>query len=240
MLQKTRGVVLNTINYNDKYLLVRIYTEVAGQVTYMVPKTKSRSNKVPRSLFSPLAVLEMEVDHQPKRDIQRIREARSGLQLYAIPTHMGKTSLAFFLSEFLSRVLRDTGDSRPVFEFISQSVQILEMTDKNIANFHLVFMLRLSRLLGFYPNLEDYNKLSVFDMMNGEFIQYQPAHRHFLGVGDSEVLSRLARITYENMHHFAFNRNDRVTIVNRMIEYYRLHLYDFPQLKSLEVLHELF
>lgn len=240
MHQKTKGVVLNTINYNDKYMLVRIYTDIAGQVTYMVSKSKSRTTKVPRAIFSPLAVLEMEVDHQPKREIQRIKEARPALHFYAISSHLAKTSMAFFLSEFLSRVLRDTGDSRLVFDFIYQSVQILEMTDKNIANFHLVFMLKLSRFLGFYPNLENYSRHSVFDMMNGEFTTGQPVHRHFLGLDDSEVLSRLSRITYENMHHFAFNRSDRVTIVDRMVEYYRLHLYDFPQLKSLEVLHELF
>jgi DNA repair protein RecO (recombination protein O) len=206
----------------------------------MVPKTKSKNTKVPRSLFSPLAILDMETEHQVSRDIQRIREARACMYLYGIAGDLGKTSMAFFLSEFLSRVLRDTNDSKLLFEFLDQSVRILEMTDKSIANYHLVFMLKLSHFMGFYPNLEEYRENRLFDMINGEFVSNQPLHRHFLDRQESKALSLLARISYENMYRFAFTRQDRINIINRIIEYYRLHLYDFPTLKSLSVLHELF
>lgn len=240
MLHKTRGLVINTINYNDKYMLVQIFTESFGRITYMVSKAKSRNSKVPKSLFSPLAVLDLEVEHQASRDIQRIREARAEAYLYGVMGDMGKTSMAFFLSEFLSRVLKDTSDSRLLYSFLEQSVQVLDMTDKSIANYHLVFMLKLSHFLGFYPNLEEYREHDLFDMINGEFVTYQPMHKHFLNRYDSKALSLLARISYENMHRFIFSRQDRITIINRILEYYRLHLYDFPALKSLDVLHELF
>lgn len=240
MLYKTKGIVLNTLNYNDKYILVGIYTEMFGQVTYMVSKAKGHKTKVPRSVFFPFAVVELEVDHQPRRDIQRIKEAHAAFHYYSIPIDMVKTSMVFFLSEFLTRVLRDTQESQLVFDFIFQSAQVLEMKDKNIANFHLVFMLKLTTFLGFYPNLEEYNRQSLFDMLNGEFVITQPMHRHFLTRNDSQVLHKFARMNYENMHHFVFNRSDRVTITDRILEYYRLHLYDFPMLKSLQVLHELF
>ncbi len=239
MLFKTRGLVLNTINYNDKYILAQVFTESFGRVTYMVSKAKGKTSKVPRSLFSPLAILDMEVEHQASRDIQRIREARAYAHLYGVASDLAKTSMAFFLSEFLTRVLRDTSD-KLIFEFLDQSVQILDITDKSIANYHLVFMLKLSHFLGFYPNLEEYKDNGLFDMINGEFVAYQPLHRHFLNRQESKVLSLLARISYENMHYFVFTRQDRVVIINRIIEYYRLHLYDFPALKSLDVLHELF
>lgn len=240
MLYKTKGLVLNTINYNDKYVLAHIFTESFGRVTYMVSKARGKNTKVSKSLFSPLAVLDLEVEHQASRDIQRIREARSEMHFYDISSNLSKTSMAFFLSEFLTRVLRDTNESRHLFDFLIQSVQILDMTDKSIANFHLVFMLKLSHFMGFYPNLEGYRENDIFDMINGEFVTYQPHHKHYLNRYDSKALSLLARISYENMHHFIFTRQDRVTVINRILEYYRLHLYDFPALKSLDVLHELF
>lgn len=240
MLHKTQGLVLNTINYNEKYILVHVFTESFGRVTYMVSKTKSRNTKVPRSLFSPLALLDLEVDHQASRNIQRIREVRSTFHFIDIPTHMSKTSMAFFLSEFLSRVLKDINDSKHLFRFLHQSIRVLEMTDNSIANFHLVFMLKLSQFLGFYPNLQDYTANNYFDMMNAEFVSTQPLHRHYLNRQESAALSRLARISYTNMHKFVFSRKERITIINQILEYYRLHLYDFPPLKSLDVLHELF
>ena len=217
-----------------------MFTESYGRVTYMVSKVKGKGSKVPKSLFSPLAILDMEVEHQVSRDIQRIREARPDMYLYDMAGNLGKTSMAFFLSEFLTRILRDADDSKLLFEFLYQSVQILEMTDNSISNYHLVFMLKLSHFMGFYPNLEEYRDGDLFDMINGEFVVRQPLHNHYLNRYDSKALSMLARISYENMHHFVFSRQDRINIINRILEYYRLHLYDFPALKSLDILHELF
>jgi DNA repair protein RecO (recombination protein O) len=47
-------------------------------------------------------------------------------------------------------------------------------------------------------------------------------------------------MTYENMALFRFSGNERQAIIYRILEYYRLHLADFPEIKSLEVLHAVF
>lgn len=191
-------------------------------------------------MFAPLMLLDLDVEHQASRDIQRIKECRIEFAQNSIAYDMNKTSIIFFLSEFLSRILKDVDDSRSLFSYLGYSIQVLEASDRSIANFHLVFMLKLTRFLGFYPNLEMYTQGAYFDMLNGEFVLRQPLHNHYTSRADSLVLSRLARISYENMHFFQFSRADRVNIINRMLEYYRIHLHDFPALKSLDVLHELF
>ncbi|MEA4948529.1 MAG: DNA repair protein RecO, partial [Petrimonas sp.] len=45
---------------------------------------------------------------------------------------------------------------------------------------------------------------------------------------------------FSNMHLFNMSRSDRNLIIDRLLTYYRLHLYDFPAIKSLDVLRELF
>lgn len=240
MLHKTQAIVLNTINYNDKYLLATVYTNSFGRVTYMVPKSQSKSTKVQKSLFSPLSILDMETEHQASRDIQRIREAHILYPLHSISGNMIKTSIVFFLSEFLSRILRDTDEYEIVYNYLSHSIQVLEESQKGLANYHLVFILKLTRFLGFYPNLEDYHENDYFDMLNGTFVSHQPLHNHYVNKVDSKALSLLSRISYENMHLFLFSRQDRQNIINRMLEYYRIHLHDFQPLKSIDILHELF
>lgn len=240
MLHKVKAIVLNTVNYNDKYMLVSVYTDKFGRVTYMVLKSKSKTARVQKSFFFPLALLDMEVEHQGSRDIQRIREVQLQYQQNSIANNMVKTSLVMFLSEFLSRVLKDTDEYDIIFSYLSQSIQVLEESERGLANYHLVFMLKLTRFLGFYPNLEDYHEGDYFDMLNGIFVSKSPLHRHFVNKEESKTLSLLSRISYENMHHFLFSRNDRIGIINRMLEYYRLHLHDFPNLKSLDILHEIF
>lgn len=240
MLYNTDAIVINSIDYNDKYILVQIFTKEFGRVTYMVSKSKSKNTKVPRSLFYPLAQLHLTTEHKANRSIQRIREAHILYHQYDMMSNIGKTSMVFFISELLSKILKETEDHSHLFYFLSQSLHILEMTDKSIANFHLVFMLKLSHFFGFYPNFENYISGSMFDLRNGIFCQRQPLHNNYVNKEESFHLSRLARINFENMHKFIFTRQDRINVINRMLEYYRLHLGDFPKLKSLEVLHELF
>ena len=240
MYYKTDGLVINTINYNDKYILSQIFTKEFGRVTYMVSKSKSKTSKVQRSLFSPLALLQLEVEHKPSRNIQRIREAQVLFHQFDTMSDIGKTSMVFFISEFLSRVLVEAQENKHLYSFLEQAVQILEMTDKSIANYHLVFMIRLSCFFGFYPNLQNYRRDSLFDMQAGEFVTRQPLHNNYVNKEESSHLARLDRINFENMHKFLFNRRDRINIIDRVLEYYRLHLNDFPKLKSLDVLHELF
>lgn len=240
MYHKTQGIVLNTINYNDKYLLVSLYTNQFGRVTYMVPKSKSKTAKIPKSIFTPLTILDLETDHRPAREIQRIKEVQIIHPHYSVSGNIIKTSIALFLSEFLTKILKDTDEYRIIFSYLSDSIQILEECDKGLANYHLVFILKLSRFLGFYPNLENYVEGDFFDMLNGTFVNKQPLHKYYVNKSDSKALSLLARINYENMHYFKFSRLERQNIINRMIEYYRIHLNDFQNLKSPDILHELF
>ena len=240
MLHKTRGIVLHSLPYNDKYAITLIYTEEFGRVSYLTSQSKNRKSKVPRSLFHPLAILDLEVDHQNLRDIQRIKEIKNHIPLVALRSDPMKSALGIFFAELISKVIREEQTNRPLFDYLLQSVQILELTNASPVNFHLVFMIRLSRLLGFYPDSTGYQKGMFFDMRNGVFIQRQPAHAHFLPPDESAVFFNLLRMSYENMTVFRFSGQERQKIIRRILEYYRLHLNFFPEIKSLEVLHDVF
>jgi len=240
MLYKTRGIVLYTLPYNDTYAITLIFTEEFGRVSYLTTQSKSRKSKIPRSLFHPLAILDLEVEHKNLRDLQRIKEARLHIPLIAILTDPVKSAVGIFLAELISKVIREEQTNRSLFDFLLQSVQVLELTPVSPANFHLVFMIRLCHLLGFYPNAADYQKGMFFDMRNGTFTRYKPAHIHFLPPDESVVFYNLLRMSYENMSVFRFSGRERQMIILRILEYYRLHLSDFPEIKSMEVLHDVF
>jgi len=240
MLYKTRGIVLNSLPYNDSYAITLIYTEEFGRVSYLTAQSKSRKSKIPRALFHPLALLDLEVEHQNLRSIQRIRESKIHIPLVALLTDPVKSALGIFLAELISKVVREEQTNRALFDFLLQSVQVLELTDASPANFHIAFMLRLSRLLGFYPDAENYQKGMFFDMRNGVFTENKPVHIHFLPPDESAVFYNLLRMSYENMTAFRFSGRERQAVIHRILDYYRLHLSDFPGIKSLEVLHDVF
>ena len=239
MLHKTEGIVLSTLKYNDRYAISHVYTADFGTTSYLLPITNSKKTKIKNSLFFPFSILRMEVEHLPKRDIQKLKEVERLLPLYEVCTDMSKLSLAFFLSEFLYRVLRESDNNEITFQYIKNSVETLEAASSGVANFHIAFMIGLTRFLGIYPNWEYNENDRYFDMLNGEFKQNIPLHSHFLNEDESRYIKYLNRINYSNMHKFKLSRDNRNIIVNYILDYYRLHLYDFPKLKSLEVLREM-
>ena len=65
-------------------------------------------------------------------------------------------------------------------------------------------------------------------------------HRHYLDKPESLAFAGLLRMSYENMHLYRFTRQDRLLVIHRILEYYRLHMPDFPEIKSLAVMQTLF
>ncbi len=241
MLQKTAGIVLRTLKYNDTSIIVDMYTEVAGRVSFLAPISRSRKASVKTTLFQPLAIVELETDMRNKNRLQRIREAKSAQPFGSIPYEPVKSAIALFLAEFLYRSVREESENRPLFAYLRHSILWLDACRQNFANFHLVFLMRLSRFLGLYPNLEDFRQGCYFDLRNACFTSLRPqGHSEYLLPDEAERIGTLMRMNYETMHLFALNRNERIRCLNIINTYYRLHLPDFPVLKSLEVLHDLF
>ena len=232
--------MLHSFTYNDKYAITQIYTEEFGRVSYLTAKSKGKQTRVPKSLFHALAVLDLEVEHKNLRDIQRIKEAKVHLPVSSVLFDPVKSTISIFLAEFISHISKDIQSNKMLFDFICQSIRILDLAEVGVANFHLVFMVRSSIFLGFYPNAEGYMPNMFFDMQNGEFVLTKPFHPHFLNPDDSRIFLLLLRMDYENMHTFSFSGKQRVDIINRMLEYYKLHLSDFPEMKSLEVFQSFF
>jgi len=240
MLHKTRGIVLHNLPYNDKYRIVTLYTQQFGRIAYMVTNSRSKKNKMSHALMQPLSALELEVEHLNNRDLQRIKEVKPGFIITQIQINALKSVIALFLSEFLYRVIQEKEANHALFDYLWRSIHWLEIADAGIANFHLAFLLQLSVFFGIRPSARTYSAGSNFDLRNGVFSETIPQHDNFLNVHDSLVFERLLRMNYENMPLYSFTRQERVAIVRQIIEFYRLHLSDFPEIKSLAVMQSLF
>ena len=239
MLHKTEGIVLGSSKYSDRYSIVVIFTRKFGTVSYLLPLSYSKKAKIKASLFFPLSILNLEVEHMPLREVHRLKDAERQIPLYNVCNNMMKISIAFFLSEFLIRVLRESESNELTFDYIKNSIEIFEVADKGVANFHIAFIIGLTRYIGIFPNWENTNNYGYFDLLNSEFIKNAPSHSHYLNRMQSSYLFYLQRINFENMHLFRLSRENRNIILDYLIEYYRLHLYEFPSLKSLEILRDM-
>ena len=240
MLTTSRCLVLRTIKYNDETNIVETFTEEDGTVSFLVRVSASKRAAVKSRLFRPMALLQVEWDKRPPARLQRVKSARPDYIETSTPYDPYKASIALFLSEVLHAALHENPADRPLFAYLRASVVWLDLCRRPFANFHLVFLLRMTRFLGIYPNLSDWREGMYFDLETGSFTAAAPLHDHFLMPSDAARLPLLMRMNYDTMHLFRFGRDERQRLLAGINDYYRLHLPTFPDLKSLDVLHALF
>lgn len=240
MLKKTRAVVLYTTKYNDSSLIVHAFTQEDGRMSFWLRIPKTHKAKVKNVLFQPLSLLDLDIDVSAKSNLGYIRDVQVVFPFSSIPFDPVKLSVALFLAEYLAKVLKEESENKPLFAYLEHSIQYLDTVGDVPANFHLVFLMRMSRFLGLYPNLEEYREGDFFDMQNGCFVSVQPFHNHFIKGAQAKHLLTLMRMNYDTMHVFRMNRNDRNEILELLLHYYAIHIPGCDDLKSIPVLKELF
>jgi DNA repair protein RecO (recombination protein O) len=240
MYIKTAAVVLHRLPYGDRSSIIAFYTAEKGRIDCMVYGTKGSKAGIKRALMEPLSLLELELEILSGRELHRVIEAKSYPTITFLATHPVKSALAFFIAECLYRIFREAQVDRGLYAFLENSIATLSRAEAGFANFHLVFLLQMTRFLGFYPNLEPVFPIVFFDMVNGVFTPSKPQHTSFLNPTESQLFQKLMRMDYANMHLFEFSRQERVLILEQILHYYRIHLPEFGSIHSLAVLSELF
>lgn len=239
MLQKTRGIILHSVKYSDNATIVMIYTQLFGKISYMVYGANKKKSKFRTAFLQPLSLVEIDVFHSYSKNIQSIKDVRITYPLTGISSHPVKNALALFVSEVLYRSLKQTDPDENLYNFLENSIQVLDCCEEGIANFHLVFLMQLTKYLGFEPNTEGNNN-QYFDLMNGIFVKELPPHKHFLATNLTLKLIQIINTNYLNLHSLSLTRIERLKLIESITDYYKLHVTDFQGLTSTPVLHSLF
>ncbi|RYY09048.1 MAG: DNA repair protein RecO, partial [Cytophagaceae bacterium] len=150
MLIKTRGLVLSFLKYRETSIIARIYTERRGVQNYIVNGVRKAKPPGRIALFQPLTLLEL-VAYVPRQgsDLTRLSEFRCAEPFRTLPYEMRKSSVALFLSEVLSKSVREEEENEPLFRFLHDSILAFDEQSVGVENFALLFLLHLASYLGF-------------------------------------------------------------------------------------------
>lgn len=240
MVEKTSGIVLRSIKYGDNSLIVDMLTDEGTRRSFIARVSNSKRAKMRPYLFQPLSILEVEYDSRVKGGLYRIQGATVNVPYSSIPFDASKLALALFLAEFLYHATRDEQENEPLYLYLEQSLRWLDGVEEPCPNFHLVLMMRLTRFVGFFPNTEGYRVGAYFDLLDGTYRTSPPMHPHVLPSDEAAKINTLMRLNFETMHLFKMTRAERARCLEVILQYYRLHVPGFPELKSLDVLKETF
>ena len=238
MLHKTRGIVFKTNNYSESSVVVQIFTEKFGLQSYLINGVKRPKSKIKLNSLQALHLLEMVVYHKNNGNIQRVSELRHLPVFTTIPYDIVKSSIVMFLNEMLYKSLRQHDADEVLFEFLFHAIEILDSMNQGIANFHLYFLLRLTRFLGFYPDTSLAASAAYFDLKLGCYSKMQPPHAQILEPPFTSFWTALLNAKFDSLEGLAISSSERKHLLLKILEYYQLHIEGLGPIKSHEVLEE--
>lgn len=240
MLHKTRGIVFNTFKYSDNSLIAKIYTEEFGLQSYLLNAVHRQRSAAKMGVLQPLTLVDCVVYRKEKKQLQRVREIKCGHPYVTIPAEITKSSILIFLNEILYKCIREEEKNTELFGFIHAALQVLDLKAGNCSNFHLLFLVQLTKYLGFYPNGKFSVQTKIFDLQSGGFRRQEPAHPFFLNEKLSKKLDELLNSSFDKLETFSITAAQRKTLLEGLIGYYELHLSSIQEIRSHKVLEEIF
>ena len=219
MLFKTRGIVFRFTPYGEASIIVTIFTELFGLQTYIVNGVRSRSSKGRMALFQPLTLLELVVYHKENANILRIKEVRCAYQYVSLSSDIRKSTQALFLSEMLNKAVKEQSHAGEICSFLFDSLEMLDRLPGTTENFHLVFLIKLSRFLGFGPH-------DPRELLTGRTLADE----------EEQALGKLISSNYSDP--ITITHAQRKNILDLLLHFYSIHVGGLGEVRSVQVLRE--
>lgn len=218
MLYKTRGIVFRFTKYGDTSIIVNIFTDLFGLQSYLVNGVRSKSGHGMISLYQPLTLLDLVVYHRENANILRIKEARCLHAYQHIHQDIRKTTIALFLNEVINKAVKDQSNAETIFGFLMRSFISLDQLDR-VENFHLQFLVQLSRHLGFGVH-------DTREVLEGARFTLE----------EDTALAGLLNSGYTDCPDVPYAQ--RRILLEQLLSFYHRHLENMTEIRSVDVLKE--
>lgn len=238
MLISTQAIVINYTRYSDSSIIAHLFTSKLGRISVMVYGIKGKKkNKI--AAFQPLYLLDIELDYKPNRNIQVLKEHHINPPLINLSGDVIKSAISLFLAEIIHKCLKEEASDYQVFSFLNTSIKVLDEINEGMGLFHLSFLMKLSRYLGFSINSGDaiYNYFDI-KQMTGK--TQKPVHSFYVSGEMFNKLLNLYSMGYNELNQLKYTVNERNELLEVIIKIYELHAINFNTLKSLEILKTVF
>lgn len=237
MLQKTKGIVFQRTSYGETSVIVKIYTELFGLQSYIIRGARKAKARAKANHLQHLSIFELVVYNKRKTGIQHIKELKLAYQFQAIPFQIMKSSILVFLNEVLLKSIRESESNPEQFSFLEKSLIELDQCQTPL-NFHVLFLIQLTRYLGFYPRNNRSNQHKYFNLQEGVYENSPASQSLSMDEKLGGLLSQLISVQVSDHEKIELSGAERYQLIVGLMRYYELHLPGFGNIKSLEVLRE--
>ena len=226
MKYKSRAITLTYIKQGESSIISKIFTEKHGLQSFIVKGVRSKKAKKKLGLFQPLQLVDINATLFPKNGLQYLAEITIIETISADKINMNKNFLAIFIAEISSKVLQENEQNSGLFKFVWEIKQKLYNANNVDENFALLFMLNLSKYLGFPPSTENINA-PFFNLETGEFSAKAFNLNIYLNEEKTTILKHLLLGKKNNIP-----QELKSELLKDIMQYFRLHHYNLSNISS--------
>lgn len=238
MIIKTRGIVFRAIKYSESSLITDIYTEAKGLRRYIISGVRSKKARTKASLLQVMSLVDMVAYDREDRDLNRVKEIKAAHVYRNLPFEIRRGAVGLFIAEVARKTIRESEENPKLFQFLYDTFTYLDQTSHSVSNLHLTFLLDLSTFLGFLPGGHYDEDHQIFDLQEGLFVREAPNHIYYLKDKESALLWAFMQTSMAEAHTISVERLPRQQLVQNLLDYFRLHLENFPEINAHQVLKE--
>lgn len=235
MRQVIKGFYLGHTNYSDTSVILRLFTENYGKRSFLVKGAKAKKGQ--SAFLQPFNQIELICNFQLEKELQVGNTLQLIKPLTTIATDVRKATVAIFLTEILNKSINSETDESELYEFLDYSIDLFDHAPFD-PNFHLIFLIELSKYLGFYPKLLGQPNEKYFNLREGVFDATSTALYHL----DIETSNGIKLLLIKNVASFKeieLKPSERKNILKSLVNFYEVHLENVS-IQSLEVLETVF
>ena len=238
-MPNSRGFVVKSIKNGETSMIVSCYLEDIGLKSFIVKGIYgTKKPKFSKAHFFPLNFISVNYSLIKPDRLSYIKEVKPVFIYKSLHFSIEKSTVIIFLSEILNSVFKEEGEkNQNLFNFLDKSLSWYD-TQENCNNFHIKFLIELTRYIGFYPNIRNQED-KFFNLESGTSSSTNPISK-FIDFEDYELFKQLLGMKFEDLNYVAINKDSRLRLLNHIIDYYSLHLQMFKSPKSIDVFSEIF
>ena len=239
-MHQSRAIVLRQIKYSETSLILKIYTEKEGLLSFIAKGVRGKKGKLRSAQFQALNLIDLSYREARKSQLRQINDLKVIEPFTDLPFNPIKRTIAIFMAELIQNAIKEQEPNAKLFNFLYNSIHWIDLSKESYSHFHLLFMMKFTKYLGFYPMLDGHKDARYFDLQQGVFSRGEPTHSYFI---DSEQLSawkQLINVKLETINSLLLSNTLKRKLLQTMMLYYKLHLIHFKELNSHHILQSVF
>lgn len=231
----TPALVLHTTQYAETSVIAKIFTRQLGVRSYILKGVRKTGSRTKQNLLQPLSHLDLVVYNNPKTQLNYLKEitphATEAQPADDFETEAVRNALRFFMTELLYKTLREEEPMPELFDYVVES---MSFQGSELYHQPIRFLLTVAQHLGITP-LDNYcSHEPFFDMLGGRFCSHG---EQTLDQDSSTLLHYYLQTQHTDEPMPLTTLKQRTELINRLLEYFQLHLTEFRNFTSHEILH---